>query len=220
MDSMDKAVIYLRVSSDKQTEESQLKQCEELCKERSFDIVKIFRDHAKSAYKNVKRPEFEKLKQLVKNREIDHVVVWALDRITRRGPKELQNTIDYLLAYDVQLHSVQEKWLESINMPGGMGSVIRDFFIGLMGWMAQQESELKSERIKQSKVYQKALEKGTVGRSTLSDTIVHEVEQLLQKGKSYKQIHEQVTYKAKFGKVKHVSIGTISSIAKKLREIK
>lgn len=217
---MNKSVIYLRVSSDKQTEESQLKPCEEFCKERNYDIVGIYRDHSKSAYKNVKRPSFEKVNQLVKNREIDHIVVWALDRWTRRGPKELKNAISYLSAYDVQLHSVQEKWLESINMPGGMGAVIRDFFIGLLGWMAQQESELKSERIKQSKVYQKALDKGTVGRSTLPDAIVHEVAQLLYEGKSYKQIHEQVTYKAKFGKIKHVSIGTISSIAKKLRSDK
>jgi len=217
---MNKSVIYLRVSSDKQTEESQLKPCEALCKERNYDVIGIYRDHSKSAYKNVKRPSFDKVNELVKNREIDHIVVWALDRWTRRGPKELKSTISYLSAYNVQIHSVQENWLESINMPGGMGSVVRDFFIGLIGWMAQQESELKSERIKQSKTYQKALDKGTVGRSTLPDAIVNEVTQLLQKGKSYKQIHEQVTYKAKFGKVKHVSIGTISSIAKKLREIK
>lgn len=47
---MNKTIIYLRVSSDKQTEESQLKPCEALCKERNYDIV--------SVYKNVKMVSF------------------------------------------------------------------------------------------------------------------------------------------------------------------
>lgn len=213
---MNNAVIYLRVSSSQQTEESQLKPCEEFCRERNFNVIGIYHDHAKSAYKNVVRPSFDKVNQLVKNREIQHIVVWALDRWTRRGAKELQNTIDYLSAYDVQLHSVQEKWLESINMPGGMGSVIRDFFVGLIGWMAQQESDLKSERIRASKKFQKAKSKGKVGRSKLPESIVELVKEKLLSGESFQKIHNSVTYKAKHGKVKHVSIGTISAINKDL----
>jgi len=211
---MNNAVIYLRVSSDKQTEESQLKPCREFCKERNYNVVNIFKDHAKSAYKNVKRPAFDEVNKLVKNRDINHIVVWALDRWTRRGAKELQNTIDYLSAYDVQLHSVQEKWLESINMPGGMGNVIRDFFVGLIGWMAQQESDLKSERIRASKKFQKAKDKGKVGRSKLPEKVVKLVIEKLEAGESYHKIHDSVIYKAKYGKIKNVSIGTISSINK------
>jgi DNA invertase Pin-like site-specific DNA recombinase len=217
MGSMNRTVIYLRVSSANQTEESQLSPCKKFCEERNYDIIDVYKDHAKSAYKNVIRPSYDKVNELVKQRKIDHIVVWALDRWTRRGAKELQNTIDYLSAYNVQLHSVQESWLESINMPGGIGNVIRDFFIGLIGWMSKQESDLKSERILASKKFQKAKDKGLVGRDALSKETTNEVTKLLSEGVSYRKIHNLVTYKLKFGKVKHVSIGTISSIAKNLR---
>lgn len=73
-------------------------------------------------------------------------------------------------------------------------------------------------RIKTSEKYQQARKKGTVGRSTLPKEIVAEVKKKIKEGKSYRQIHKEVTYKAKHGKVKHVSVGKVSSIAKEKEE--
>ena len=56
---MEKAVIYLRVSTEKQTEQSQLSACKKLCEERGWEIVGVFADHGKSAYHNVTRPQYE-----------------------------------------------------------------------------------------------------------------------------------------------------------------
>ena len=210
---MDKAIIYLRVSTDDQTEESQLIPCELFCKKHGYDVINIFREHAKSAYKNIKRPEYDKIIKLVKQRKINHIVVWSIDRWTRRGPSELKNIFSYLSAYDVKFHSVKEQWIETINLPGSMGELIRDFFFGLMAWMAESESKRISDRVKQSEKFQKAKKKGIVGRNELPVSIVKEVEKKLDEGKSYRTIRDEVSYKIKHGKVKHVSIGKISEIA-------
>ena len=212
---MNKTVVSIRVSTDQQTEESQLDACKDLCRQRGFEVIKVYSDHAKSAYKNVSRPEYQKIMKLVKQRRIHHIIVWSLDRWCRRGARELKNTIEVLEAYDVQLHSVQEQWLETINIPGGIGDVVKDFLIGIVGWIAHQESVLKSERIKDSIKFKNALKKGRVGRPTMPDKVIRQVIKALRQGDSYRTIHQNVIYKIKHGKIKHVSIASISKIAKK-----
>ena len=211
---MNKAVVYIRVSTNKQDEKSQLNACKDLCKQRGYNVEGVYSDHAKSAYKNVSRPEYQKILKLAKQRRIHHVVVWSLDRWCRRGPRELKNAIETLEMYGVQLHSVQEQWLETINIPGGIGDVVKDFLVGIVGWIANQESKLKSERIKDSIKFQKALSKGRVGRPTLPDEVIRQVVVALRRGDSYRKIYDNITYKAKFGKIKHVSLATINKISK------
>jgi len=211
---LNKAAVYLRVSTDLQTEVSQLKACTDFCVQRGYEIVGVYSDHGKSAYKVSSRPEYQKVMKLVKQRRIQHIVVWSLDRWCRRGARELKNAIETLELYDVQLHSVQEQWLETINIPSGMGDVVKDFLIGIVGWIAHQESALKSERIKSSMKYKKALRKGAVGRPALPDDVTKRVVEALRDGLSYRAINQHVTYKVKFGKIKHVSLATICHIAK------
>ena len=139
-----KVAIYIRVSGGEQTEESQRQPCTDYCTERGWHIVDVFSDHARSAYKNVKRPHYDKILALVRQRQIQHIIVWSLDRWCRRGPRELRSTIDYLGSYGVQLHSVKEQWIESINMPGSLGQTFKDFLVGIIGWLAEQESTRKS----------------------------------------------------------------------------
>jgi len=211
---MNDAVIYVRVSTDLQTEESQLEPCREFCKKRGYNIVGEYADHAKSAYKNTKRTGYDNIMELVKKRKIQHIVVWALDRWTRRGPLELKHNIEYLSIHNVSMHSVKEEWLDSINLPGSMGTVVREFFFGMIAWMAEEESRKKSERVLDSKKFQKAVKKGKVGRAGIPESVKKEVIKYLKEGKSYSWIHQNVTYKVKYGKVRHVSPATITNIKK------
>jgi DNA invertase Pin-like site-specific DNA recombinase len=211
---MKNAAIYIRVSGGEQTEESQRQPCIDYCKEHGWNIVDVFPDHAKSAYKNVKRPQYERVLALVRQRGIQHIIVWSLDRWCRRGPRELKSTIDYLGLYDVQLHSVKEQWIESINMPGSLGQTFKDFMIGIVGWLAEQESTRKSERVKESVRYQRALKKGKVGRPGLPDAVKQRIAALLMQGKSYSYICEHVTYEGKYKRVHHVSVATVNAVRK------
>ena len=208
-----KAVIYLRVSSDQQTEESQLEPCKALCKQRGFDVKGIYVDHSKSAYKTIHRPEYEKIIKLVRQKKIQHVVVWALDRWTRKGGVELLKEINVLASYDVQLHSVQEAFLDEINIPGEIGIHLRNFLIGFLGYTAKLESEKKSQRVKDSIKFQKALKKGKVGRPTIPDHVKRQILMAMKRGDSYRTINHNVSYKGRYGRIIHPSIATISQVA-------
>ena len=213
---MKNAIIYIRVSGGEQTEETQRQPCIDFCKEHGWDIIGVFPDHAKSAYKNVKRPQYEGVLSSVRQRRIQHVVVWSLDRWCRRGPRELKSTIDYLGSYGVQLHSVKEQWIESINIPGSLGQTFKDFMIGIVGWLAEQESNRKSERVKESIRYQRALKKGKVGRPCLPNAVKQRIAALLNQGRSYSYIRKNVTYEGKYNRVHNVSVATINAVRKSL----
>jgi len=215
-----KVAIYVRVSTKHQKPESQIEPCKNFCERKNYEVQDIFVDKARSAYKNVKRPGYEKVMKLVKGRKIEHVVVWSIDRFTRRGPEEFRNTIQYMTFYNVKFHSVKEDWIETINTDNTIGKIMRDFTLSILSWMAESESQRRSERIHASEKYQKAKDKGLVGRSTLPDEIVQKVISKLKQGKSYRQIRSEVTYKAKYGKVKNISIGKVSEIAKSIKETK
>lgn len=211
---MKKTVIYLRVSTDQQIEESQLDACKDLCRQRGYDVEGVYSDHARSAYKTVFRPNYKKIMNLIYKRKVQHIVVWALDRWTRKGGVELLKEINLLTSYGVQMHSVQESFLDEINIPGEIGIHFRNFLIGFLGYTALQESKKKSQRIKDSVKFQKALKKGKVGRPAMPDEVTEQVVEALRRGDSYRTIHYNVTYKIKHGKIKHVSIASICKIAR------
>jgi len=210
------AVIYLRVSTERQDEQSQLIACKDLCNKRGWEVTGVFADHGKSAYHNVNRPRYEIVLKLVRDRKVQHVVVWALDRWTRRGNKELKKTIEYLDKFGVQLHSVKEYWIEQITT--SELSFVKDIVLDILGWIAWQESNRRSERVKDSLNFQNALKNGTVGRPSIPQQIRVRIAELLRQGKTYKQIRELITYKGRYGKILHVSDPTISQVKKSLLE--
>jgi len=215
---MNKVAIYIRVSTNEQDERNQIKACKEFCINHGWESLGIYSDHAKSVYKSVKRPEYKELMDMVYKRQLQHIVVWALDRWCRTGGVELLNSMSLLNSYGVQLHSVQESFIEEFNIPGEMGIHLRNFVIGILGWQAKQESEKKGKRVKDSLKFQKALDKKRVGRPTIPKNIRLKVIKLLKEGKSYSFIHNNVTYKAKYGKIKHISTSTIGEIKQSLSE--
>ena len=80
-------VLYLRYSSDKQTEQSiegQRRVCEDFCKHNDFTIVGEYVDRATSAYHDSdKRPEFQRMIKDSSKLQWDGVVVYKLDRFAR-----------------------------------------------------------------------------------------------------------------------------------------
>ena len=213
-----KVAIYARVSTAKQTAESQLEPCLEFCKKHKLDVYDSFIDTDKSAYHNVKRKAYEKVKFLVQTGEIDGVVVWAFDRWTRRGPKDMRGTFQFFDFHNATIYSVKEYWVEKISDMGSIGEVVKPLLYDLFAWMAEQESIRRSERVKTSEKFQKAKKKGKVGRPGISNEARQQVIKLLKEGKSYSFIHNIVTYKAKYGKIKHVSKSTIGEIKQSLSE--
>lgn len=217
---MEKAIIYLRVSSEDQTEISQLNPCKDFCNKNNFEVIKILKDHSRSAYHNTKRKGYEIAKEMIRNKEAQHVVVFALDRWQRKGPKELRATHRFFKACNAKLHSVREYWVEGLqNMPDGLDEVFIPYIYDMLAWLAKEESKKIGDRVKNSTRYQKALKKGKVGRPDIPDETIDEIKELLKKGESYRNIRKSVTYKAKHGKVKHPSVGKIAEIKKRCSKI-
>jgi putative DNA-invertase from lambdoid prophage Rac len=69
------------------------------------------------------------------------IVVWALDRISRNGAEDVLRLIRQFRERGCILLSVQESWLNTTPE-------IQDVLVAFAGWMGQQESRRRSERIK------------------------------------------------------------------------
>lgn len=84
-----RAAVYLRISDDKGGESTatgrQRADCLKYAGTRGWTVADEFEDSDISAYKRTaKRPEFERLLEAVRQRDVDVVLAWKLDRIGRR----------------------------------------------------------------------------------------------------------------------------------------
>ncbi len=69
------------------------------------------------------------------------IVVWALDRITREGAEGALRVIRQFAQRGCKVLSVKESWLNA-------APEVQDVLVAFAGWMAQQESKRRSDRIK------------------------------------------------------------------------
>ena len=69
------------------------------------------------------------------------IVVWALDRITREGAEGALRIIRQFRERGCAVVSVKESWLNG-------SPEVQDVLVAFAGWMAQQESRRRSERIR------------------------------------------------------------------------
>jgi DNA invertase Pin-like site-specific DNA recombinase len=95
--------------------------------------------------------------------------------------------VTILRDYGCKLHSVQEHWLEAINIEGALGKTIQDFLLGLIGSLGELESQRKSERVKMSHKGHK----GNWGRPAIHTNKKRIILELKEQGLSYRQISEK-----------------------------
>ena len=90
------AAIYCRVSTEDQAREGyslgeQLLKLQELCKFRDYNVYGVYEDAGISA-KNTNRPKFKEMMEEVKKQNINVIVAYKLDRLTR-SVRDLENLI-------------------------------------------------------------------------------------------------------------------------------
>jgi DNA invertase Pin-like site-specific DNA recombinase len=192
-----KAAIYLRTSTDEQTPENQETPCLKFAADKGYDIEGVYIEKL-SGYKDVKRPEYDKIKDKAKRREIDAVIVWALDRWVRNRDTLLDD-VTILRMFGCKIHSVQEAWLEAINIEGSLGKTIQEFLLGLLGSIAEMESQRKSERVKLA--YKRGRHKKW-GRPSVHTNKKKIVIELRNQGLTYNQIKEKT--KLSLGKISEI----------------
>ena len=137
--------IYTRVSTDLQAEKdfSSCKSQEEKIKSfiQSQNNWQIFRVYSDVGYSgaNLNRPALQELLEDIKQKKIDIVLAYKIDRLTR-SPKDFYQLIEFFEKYNVSFISVTERF--DTSTPAGR--LLRN----IMLTFAQFERELTSERTK------------------------------------------------------------------------
>jgi DNA invertase Pin-like site-specific DNA recombinase len=108
LDMTKRAAIYVRVSTDKQTVENQLRELRLIAERRGWQVVEEYHDAGISGAKGRKdRPGLDKMLQDEQRRRFDVVMAWAIDRLGR-SLIDLLGTIQTLEACSVDLYLDQQ----------------------------------------------------------------------------------------------------------------
>ncbi|MGP9837888.1 recombinase family protein [Arthrobacter sp. 179] len=144
------AGIYARISRDADDTrlgvERQIADCRELAERKEWEVAETFVDNDVSASRSKVRPEYQRMMQAVEDGRIQAIVVWDVDRLTRK-PRELEDVIDLTARSGVELASVGGE----IDLATPQGKMTA----GIKGMVARHESEQQARRIRR-KFEQKA----------------------------------------------------------------
>jgi DNA invertase Pin-like site-specific DNA recombinase len=136
------AAVYCRISMDRSGEGLGVERQEELCrtlaKERGWPVAEVYCDNDRSAHNGKPRPAYERMLADIGAGLRDAVVCVDLDRLTRRSI-ELERFMNLADAHGVALANVSG----DIDLASSDGR----FKARIMGAVASQESEKKSERV-------------------------------------------------------------------------
>jgi site-specific DNA recombinase len=153
--------IYLRISDDRDgtstATERQRADCTRFAESKGWTVADVFEDIDLSAYKRtVKRPEFERMLTAVRERQIDGVLAWKIDRITRR-----QRDLVRLDEACEEVGGFIATVVENINTREPTGRFVAELLVA----QARMESENASVR-----VARKHEERAAAGKPSLGGT--------------------------------------------------
>jgi DNA invertase Pin-like site-specific DNA recombinase len=103
-----RAALYVRVSTDHQTVENQIRELNQIAERRGWQVVEIYNDAGISGAKGRdKRPGLDTMLTDASRRKFDVVMSWAIDRLGR-SLIDLLGTIQHLEACGVDLYLDQQ----------------------------------------------------------------------------------------------------------------
>ncbi len=149
-----RAAIYVRVSTTEQDYKAQQAALEYECQRRGWAPV-VFPE--KVSGMDSDRPEYRRLVRAVEGGEIQHVLVWALDRWSRS--EKFTQAIDAVLDIErrgVKFHSLKEPMLDTPEE--GKPDIGRQLLLSILPVIATFESQRRRDRVR---LAMEAIKKGT-----------------------------------------------------------
>ena len=138
------AGIYIRVSTEDQAREGfslpeQEKRLRAMCEYKNYEIYKVYKDAGISAKTGNHRPAFEELKEDIKKKKVNTIVVLKLDRLTR-SVYDMEDIMKFLEDNNAYLDCAND----DINTTNANGRMVAR----LLTTVSQNEIERTSERTK------------------------------------------------------------------------
>jgi DNA invertase Pin-like site-specific DNA recombinase len=173
MSSTKRAALYVRVSTDAQTLENQIRELRQVAGRRGWDVVEVYSDAGISGAKGRNgRPELDSMLKDASRRKFDIVMAWAIDRLGR-SLSDLLDTIQHLEACGVDLYLDQQ----AIDTTTPMGKLV----FQVTGAFAEFERTMIRQRIKAG--LKRAVAQGVkLGRPKIDGATERKVRRQLAKG--------------------------------------
>jgi DNA invertase Pin-like site-specific DNA recombinase len=168
-----RAAIYVRVSTDKQTIENQVRELRQIAERRGWEVVEIYNDAGISGSKGRdQRPGLDRMLKDASRRRFDVVMAWAIDRLGR-SLIDLLGTIQALEASGVDLFLEQQ----AIDTTTPAGKLM----FQVTGAFAEFERSMIRQRVNAG--LRRAIEQGKqLGRPRIDEAIERRILSHLRKG--------------------------------------
>src|SRR5262247_4109711 len=168
-----RVALYVRVSTDDQSVENQVRELRQVAERRGWTVVEVYRDAGISGAKGRdQRPGLDSMLKDAGRRKFDVVMAWAIDRLGR-SLTDLLETIKHLEACGVDLYLDQQ----AIDTTTPMGKLV----FQLTGAFAEFERTMIRQRIKAG--LKRAVAQGVkLGRPKIDRATERKVRKQLAKG--------------------------------------
>ncbi len=134
-----KAIVYIRVSTSEQVENTSLsnqeRACRAWCQREGYEVIGVFRDEGESA-KTKDRPGLLRALEATRKGKADAFVVWKIDRLSR-NQSDFHNLRAFLARFGTQLRSATETLTDD---PAGK------LMEGILAAFAQFDNDVRAER--------------------------------------------------------------------------
>ena len=195
---MNKAVIYSRVSTDKQTVDNQLKVLREVAEKKGLEVVREISDEGISGAKG--RDEREGFDELIKGsiqKEWDIILVWDVSRLGR-SLQHLVSFLDDIHSANCDLY-IHQSGIDTTTASGKMMFQMTACFVEFERSMIRQRVIAGQQRAK--------AEGKHIGRKTnVTDGTVNAVKHMRENNVPIKRIAKDL----------HIGVGTVYKILDKV----
>jgi DNA invertase Pin-like site-specific DNA recombinase len=178
-----RVAIYARVSTDNkgQDPESQLMQLRAWCAHKGCVVVDEYVDRESGGKGADQRPQLGQLFTDAARGKFDMVLVWALDRFSRKGMASTVADLQRLNSHGVSFHSFSEEHLSTDN------EVVRNVLLAVLASLAKLERQKISERTKAG--LERARAKGKrLGRAPFSPAQLKQLRAALETGANWHRV--------------------------------
>jgi DNA invertase Pin-like site-specific DNA recombinase len=196
-----RAALYVRVSTDSQTVENQIRELRQVAERRGWEVVEVYNDAGISGAKGRNgRPGLDSMLKDASRRRFDVAMAWAIDRLGR-SLTDLLHIIQHLEACGVDLYLDQQ----SIDTTTPMGKLV----FQVTGAFAEFERTMIRQRVKAG--LKRAVAQGVrLGRPKIDSATERKVRRQLAKG----------TGILKTAKLLGLGTGTVQRISRELHALR